>query len=90
MRDKGMTMKKNYNIIMIALILLGLVTPALAQNRQITQCFPLNMRLLSGNHGKSHSMKRTPLPGGVASMTKNLTQPTWSVKQLIRENYLGH
>ena len=33
MRDKGMTMKKLQHIIMIALILLGLVTPALAQEQ---------------------------------------------------------
>ena len=61
MRDKGMTMKKLQHIIMIALILLGLATPALAQEQ--TDDFNVSAKhaiAIEALQGKS-SMKRTPL-----------------------------
>ncbi len=65
-------MKKLQHIIMIALILLGLVTPALAQEQTDNFNVSLNMRLLSKQlQEKVLYEKDATTPDGVASMTKN-------------------
>ena len=74
MRDKGMTMKKLQHIIMIALILLGLVTPALAQEQ--TDNFNVSAKhaiAIEATTGKVLYEKDATTPDGVASMTKILT-----------------
>ena len=58
MRDKGMTMKKLQHIIMIALILIGLATPALAQDQTDSFNVAANMRSLSKPLQEKCSMKR--------------------------------
>ena len=74
MRDKGMTMKKLQHIIMIALILLGLATPALAQEQ--TDDFNVSAKhaiAIEATTGKVLYEKDATTPDGVASMTKILT-----------------
>ena len=74
MRDKGMTMKKLQHIIMIALILIGLATPALAQDQ--TDSFNVAAKhaiAIETTTGKVLYEKDATTPDGVASMTKILT-----------------
>lgn len=74
MRDKGMTMKKLQHIIMIALILIGLATPALAQDQ--TDSFNVAAKhaiAIETTTGKVLYEKDATTPDGIASMTKILT-----------------
>ena len=67
-------MKKLLHIIMIALILLGLVTPALAQEQ--TDNFNVSAKhaiAIEATTGKVLYEKDATTPDGVASMTKILT-----------------
>ena len=67
-------MKKLQHIIMIALILLGLVTPALAQEQ--TDDFNVSAKhaiAVEATTGKVLYEKDATTPDGVASMTKILT-----------------
>ena len=67
-------MKKLQHIIMIALILLGLVTPALAQEQ--TDSFNVSAKhaiAIEATTGKVLYEKDATTPDGVASMTKILT-----------------
>ena len=74
MRAKGMTMKKLQHIIMITLILIGLATPALAQEQ--TDDFNVAAKhaiAIETTTGKVLYEKDATTPNGVASMTKILT-----------------
>lgn len=82
-------MKKLQHIIMIALILIGLATPALAQDQ--TDSFNVAAKhaiAIETTTGKVLYEKDATTPDGVASMTKILTA-TWSTKLLIKVKLLG-